>query len=59
MLQQSQTETIQQLAQDVVAALEDSESQLQVITRPKPFRKLLRLAYLSSDRGLCGNGGGE
>ena len=30
MLQQSQTDTVRQLAQDMVAALEDSESQLQV-----------------------------
>ena len=37
MLQQSQTETVQQLAQDVVAALEDSESQLQVLTKHIPF----------------------
>lgn len=33
MLQQSQSDTVQQLAQDVVAALEDSESQLQVLIK--------------------------
>ncbi len=30
MLQQNQTESVRQLAQEVVAAVEDSESQLQV-----------------------------
>ena len=30
MLQQNQTESVRQLAQEVIAAVEDSESQLQV-----------------------------